>query len=324
MLKRKYSLLLFILFFQFSISDEIIQINTASSTQEIKTKYGIVSYEKRNTFESDRSYSFSYYIQVSNLKNLTNVNFPELRKKYEKYKVTVFLDGLDAVRINFIEFNIRICYLILTEILYKTSYINKKICIFDNDENVVYFGSDDFINKNLKKFTFYSNDTFTQIITSNSSYTIPKTINFIDFLSIFTFDLIINKLLFGNKYKNFFIGGDNVHTYENGKYNISFKLNNKLLKLGNVKKGIIYSNSFFENFFYSQYDLDKNEFTFYLSPYKYKDGLVSELNEEIIYKTSNISIIIYFFIVLGITYAIISRNKKRKNEEYPINITDVY
>ena len=324
MLKRKYSLILFILFFQYSISDEIIKINTESSTQEIKTKYGIVSYEKRNTFESDRSYCFTYYIQVSNLKNLTNVNFPKLRKKYEKYMVTIILDQQDIVRMNFIEFNIRICYLILTEILYKTGYINQKICVFDNDENVVYFGGDDFINKNLKKFTFYSNDTFTQIITSNSSYTIPITINFIDFLSYFTFDLIINELLFGNKYKNFFIGGDNVHIYENDKYNITFKLKNKMIKLGNVKNGKIYSNSFFENFFYSQYDLDKNVFIFYLSPYKYKDGLVSELKEEIMYKTSNISIIIYFFIVLGITYAIISRNKKRKNEEYPINITDVY
>ena len=324
MLKRKYSLILFILFFQYSISDEIIKINTESSTQEIKTKYGIVSYEKRNTFESDRSYCFTYYIQVSNLKNLTNVNFQKLRKKYEKYMVTIILDQQEIVRMNFIEFNIRICYLILTEILYKTGYINKKICVFDNDENVVYFGGDDFINKNLKKFTFYSNDTFTQIITSNSSYTITKTINFIDFLSYFTFDLIINELLFGNKYKNFFIGGDNVHIYENDKYNITFKLINKMIKLGNVKNGNIYSNSFFENFFYSQYDLDKNVFIFYLSPYKYKDGLVSELKEEIMYKTSNISIIIYFFIVIGITYTIISRNKKRKNEEYPINIIDVY
>ena len=72
---------------------------------------------------------------MSNLKNLSNVNFPELRKKYEKFKVTFLLEQSDKVKINFIEFDNRICYLILTEILYNAGYINKKICVFDNEEN---------------------------------------------------------------------------------------------------------------------------------------------------------------------------------------------
>lgn len=67
MLKTKYPFILFILFFKYIFSNDIIKINTKSSYDEIKTKYGIVLYEKRNTIESDRSYCFTYYIQMSNL-----------------------------------------------------------------------------------------------------------------------------------------------------------------------------------------------------------------------------------------------------------------
>ena len=324
MIKTKYSFILFILFIHYTFSNEIIEINTKSSFEEIKTKYGIVLYDKRNTIESDRSYCNSYYIQMSNLKNLSNVNFPELRKKYEKFKVTFLLEQSDKVKINFIEFDNRICYLILTEILYNAGYINKKICVFDNEENIVYLGGDDFINKNLKKFIFYSNDTFTQLIANSSSYEITQNINFMDFISYFTFDLIINELILGNKNKNIIVASNKFYKNASEKYNITFKLKNKIIKLGVVNNGNIYSDSFFNNFYYSEYNLEKNEFIFYLSPSKYNDNIVTETNNEMMYKTNNVSIIIYFFIVLSISYAVISRNKKRKNEEYPIDISDVY
>lgn len=324
MIKTKYSFILFILFIHYTFSNEIIEINIKSSIEEIKTKYGIVLYDKRNTIESDRSYCNSYYIQMSNLKNLSNVNFPELRKKYEKFKVTFLLEQSDKVKINFIEFDNRICYLILTEILYNAGYINKKICVFDNEENIVYLGGDDFINKNLKKFIFYSNDTFTQLIANSSSYEITHNINFMDFISYFTFDLIINELIFGNKNKNIIVASNKFYEYASEKYNITFKLKNKIIKLGVVNNGNIYSDSFFNNFYFSEYNLEKNEFIFYLSPSKYNDNIVTETNNEMMYKTNNVSIIIYFFIVLSISYAVISRNKKRKNEEYPIDISDVY
>ena len=324
MIKTKYSFILFILFIHYTFSNEIIEINTKSSFEEIKTKYGIVLYDKRNTFESDRSYCNSYYIQMSNLKDLSNVNFPELRKKYEKFKVTFLLEQSDKVKINFIEFDNRICYLILTEILYNAGYINKKICVFDNEENIVYLGGDDFINKNLKKFIFYSNDTFTQLIANSSSHDITQNINFMDFISYFTFDLIINELILGNKNKNIIVASNKFYKNASEKYNITFKLKNKIIKLGVVNNGNIYSDSFFNNFYYSEYNLEKNEFIFYLSPSKYNDNIVTETNNEMMYKTNNVSIIIYFFIVLSISYAVISRNKKRKNEEYPIDISDVY
>ena len=324
MIKTKYSFILFILFIHYTFSNEIIEINTKSSFEEIKTKYGIVLYDKRNTIESDRSYCNTYYIQMSNLKNLSNVNFPELRKKYEKFKVTFLLEQSDKVKINFIEFDNRICYLILTEILYNAGYINKKICVFDNEENIVYLGGDDFINKNLKKFIFYSNDTFTQLIANSSSHEITHNINFMDFISYFTFDLIINELILGNKNKNIIVASNKFYEYASEKYNITFKLKNKIIKLGVVNNDNIYSDSFFNNFYYSEYNLEKNEFIFYLSPSKYNDNIVTEINNEMIYKTNNASIIIYFFIVLSISYAVISRNKKRKNEEYPIDISDVY
>ena len=324
MIKTKYSFILFILFIHYTFSNEIIEINTKSSFEEIKTKYGIVLYDKRNTIESDRSYCNSYYIQMSNLKNLSNVNFPELRKKYEKFKVTFLLEQSDKVKINFIEFDNRICYLILTEILYNAGYINKKICVFDNEENIVYLGGDDFINKNLKKFIFYSNDTFTQLIANSSSYEITQNINFMDFISYFTFDLIINELILGNKNKNIIVASNKFYKNASEKYNITFKLKNKIIKLGVVNNGNIYSDSFFNNFYYSEYNLEKNEFIFYLSPSKYNDNIVTETNNEMMHKTNNVSIIIYFFIVLSISYAVISRNKKRKNEEYPIDISDVY
>ena len=322
--KTKYPYILFILFFHYISSNEIIKINTKSSFDEIKTKYGIVLYEKRNTYESDRSHCHTYYIQISNLKNLNNVNFPELRKKYEKYKVTFFMEQLDKVKFNFIEFDIRICYIILTDILYDAGYINKKICVFDNEENIVYLGGDDFINKNLKKFIFYSNDTFTQLLANSSSYEITHNINFMDFISYFTFDLIINELIFGNKNKYIIVASNKFYKYASEKYNITFKLKNKIIKLGVVNNGNIYSDSFFNNFYFSEYNLEKNEFIFYVSPSKYNGNIVTEINNEIMYKTSNVSIILYFFIVLSISYAIISRNKKRKNEEYPIDISDVY
>ena len=324
MLKTKYPFILFILFIHYTFSNEIIEINIKSSFEEIKTKYGIVLYDKRNTIESDRSYCNSYYIQMSNLKNLSNVNFPELRKKYEKFKVTFLLEQSDKVKINFIEFDNRICYLILTEILYNAGYINKKICVFDNEENIVYLGGDDFINKNLKKFIFYSNDTFTQLIANSSSHDITQNINFMDFISYFTFDLIINELILGNKNKNIIVASNKFYKNASEKYNITFKLKNKIIKLGVVNNGNIYSDSFFNNFYYSEYNLEKNEFIFYLSPSKYNDNIVTETNNEMMYKTNNVSIIIYFFIVLSISYAVISRNKKRKNEEYPIDISDVY
>ena len=324
MIKTKYSFILFILFIHYTFSNEIIEINTKSSFEEIKTKYGIVLYDKRNTIESERSYCNTYYIQMSNLKNLSNVNFPELRKKYEKFKVTFLLEQSDKVKINFIEFDNRICYLILTEILYNAGYINKKICVFDNEENIVYFGDDNFINKNLKKYIFYSNDTFTQLLANSSSHDITQNINFMDFISYFTFDLIINELIFGNKNKNIIVASNKFYEYASEKYNITFKLKNKIIKLGVVNKGNIYSDSFFNNFYFSEYNLEKNEFIFYLSPSKYNDNIVTETNNEMMYKTNNVSIIIYFFIVLSISYAVISRNKKRKNEEYPIDISDVY
>ena len=252
MIKTKYSFILFILFIHYTFSNEIIEINTKSSFEEIKTKYGIVLYDKRNTIESDRSYCNSYYIQMSNLKNLSNVNFPELRKKYEKFKVTFLLEQSDKVKINFIEFDNRICYLILTEILYNAGYINKKICVFDNEENIVYLGGDDFINKNLKKFIFYSNDTFTQLIANSSSYEITHNINFMDFISYFTFDLIINELILGNKNKNIIVASNKFYKNASEKYNITFKLKNKIIKLGVVNNGNIYSDSFFNNFYYSE------------------------------------------------------------------------
>lgn len=120
------------------------------------------------------------------------------------------------------------------------------------------------------------------------------------------------------------MAGNKFYLNGNEKFNLAFKLKNKMIKLGFVNVGKIYSDSFFNNFYFSEYNLEKNEFIFYLSPSKYNEGLVTEINNEIIYKTNNISIIIYFFIVLGITYTVIYRNKKRKNEEYPINISDVY
>lgn len=63
---------------------------------------------------------------------------------------------------------------------------------------------------------------------------------------------------------------------------------------------------------------------FFLDSYKYKDDIVTDINNQVIYKTSNISIMIYLFIILSISYAIINRNIKNKNEEYPIYISDVY
>ena len=88
-------------------------------------------------------------------------------------------------------------------ILYKTGYINKKICIYDIVKHIIYFGGDDFINKNIKKSNFYANDTFKQIITNNSIYNINKTIYFMDLLSYSAFNLNIVKILFGDHNNNY-------------------------------------------------------------------------------------------------------------------------
>ena len=319
-----YLFVLFFLFFHCLNSNEFIEFNPDNSFEEIKTKYGIIIYEKHSVSElnTDRSPDVKYYFRISNLKNTSNINFSELRKKYAKYKVSIILDQPEKIKINFIENNKKICYLILTEILYITGYINKNICVYENNKRIIYLGGNDFINKKLRKFTFYENDTFTQIIANNSIYNISQSINIIDVLSLSNFNLIIDKILSGNNNNYYYFGSDCIH-FKGSKYEISFKLQNKMINLGVVNSNQI-ALSFLDYFIFREYDLDKNEYTFYLDSYKYKNDIVTDINNQAIYKTSNISIMIYLFIILSISYAIINRNIKNKNEEYPIYISDVY
>ena len=89
-----------ILFYHYLHSNEIIKFYPDNQIEEIKTKYGIILYEKLLDFELDidRSSCVKYYIRISNLKNLGSVNFTEIRKKYEKYKVSLFLEQLEKVK----------------------------------------------------------------------------------------------------------------------------------------------------------------------------------------------------------------------------------
>ena len=54
-----------------------------------------------------------------------------------------------------------------------------------------------------------------------------------------------------------------------------------MIKLGMVETGKI-AFSFFDKFLFREYDLDKNEFFFYLALNQYKEDIITEINNQII------------------------------------------
>ena len=84
--------------------------------------------------------------------------------------------------------------MLITEIFYRTGYINKKLLIIDQKYESVYFGDNKFINQNFTKFSFNEKDIATQIITPKETINIRQTFNIFDIILFYDFDKLFQKI----------------------------------------------------------------------------------------------------------------------------------
>ena len=71
------------------------------------------------------------------MKNISALDFQELNKEYKKYDTYIFLPKNNIITINTNGYFEK-SFMLITEIFYKTGYINKKLLIIDQKYENVY------------------------------------------------------------------------------------------------------------------------------------------------------------------------------------------
>ena len=323
MIKFKCQICLLFVFNLFSCnSSNIIKIDLQKYKYEIKTTYGVIIYEYGHVygdFEPRTPLSPEVYFQFTNIKNISALNFVELRKEYKKYNIYVTFEQINIIKIVAHHLNKERCFMLMTEIFYKTGYIHKKMCVIETNPKYVYFGDNSFINKNTKKFSFKENDTISQIITHFSVENVNKKVNIFNIINFNDFDCFLEDVLKNNYYLEYTKGYGHHKIYTN----ITIIMGNKKIKIEKYNTLYAFNFKFFENFFFREYDLENNEVNLYLN--NAADDIVIEENDKIILnQTNNIAIFVFCFVILSVVWSVISRYNKNNNIEYPNNIFDLY
>ena len=139
-----YLLIFLILIISYINSNELIKINIKYQIlpyeYKIRTKYGFIIYQAYTGTEFPSEKNF-FYIELIDVKNITVLNFEELREEYKKYDIYVthfdYFEEKNIIRIN-PNGNFEKSFMLITEIFYKTGYINKKLLIIDQKYENVY------------------------------------------------------------------------------------------------------------------------------------------------------------------------------------------
>jgi len=127
------------------------------------------------------------------MKNTSALNIEELNKEYKKYGIYIFLPENNIITINTNGYYEK-SFMLITEIFYRTGYINKKLLIIDQKYESVYFGDNKFINQNFTKFSFNEKDIATQIITPKETIKINQPFNIFDIILFYDFDKLFQKI----------------------------------------------------------------------------------------------------------------------------------
>ena len=103
---------------------------------QIRTKYGYILYKDYTATDiiAEKKY---YYKELSDMKNISALNIEELNKEYKKYDIYIFLPENNIITINTNGYYEK-SFMLITEIFYKTGYINKKLLIIDQKYENVY------------------------------------------------------------------------------------------------------------------------------------------------------------------------------------------
>ena len=322
MIKFKYQICLLFVFNLFSCkSNNIIKIDLQKYKYEIETPYGVIIYEYGHVYgdyELRTPLSPEVYFLFTNIKNISALNFVELRKEYKKYNIYVALEQINKIKIVAHHLNKERCFMLITEILYKTGYINKKICVIETNPKYVYFGDNSFINKNIQKFSFKESDTISQVITRFSVENINKKVNIYNIINSNGFDHFLEDVLKDNYYLEYTKGSEHYKIYTN----ITIIIGNKKIKIEKYNTLYTFKFKFFENFFFREYDLENTEVNLYLN--NAADIVIEENDKIILNQTNNITILIFCFVILSVVWTVISRYNKNNDIEYLNNIFDVY
>ncbi len=99
-------------------------------------------------------------------------------------------------------------------------------------------------------------------------------------------------------------------------------MGNKKIKIEKYNSLYNFKFKFFENFFFREYDFENNEVNLYLN--NAADIIIEENDKIILNQTSNITILIFCFVIFSVVWTVISRYNKNNNIEYSNNILDVY
>ena len=267
MLKAKLIFVLLILIQCNNDNDGIIKIEMNKNRQEqiIPTNNGDIIYKffirEKDAIGGPSAYEYSGYYELKNMKNLNLLFYnPETRN------LDISGDNKDIVTIGFDSVifaeldsnNNKLC-----ELFYTAKYINKKIFAFKNPFK--YFGGiPNNIKNNLNKFTFYKNDSVSEIEINFDKNKNNNNINInlidnnkIEFRSdthliCLSHDIFskFENILFNKYKKNEYIYDINYKryslfdlTYEQKKLfpDIKFKIRNMIITLN--KKDLIYEDS---------------------------------------------------------------------------------
>lgn len=320
----KYLLKFLIFIIAYTNSNELIKIDLVPKYSspfltfeyQIRTKYGYILYKDYTATDiiAEKKY---YYKELSDMKNISALNIEELNKEYKKYDIYIFLPENNIITINTNGYFEK-SFMLITEIFYKTGYINKKLLIIDQKYENVYFGDNEFINKNFTKFSFNEKDIATQIITPKETINISQTLNIFDIILFYDFDNLFQKIC----------DFDYSKEGENSKIYMTVIIGNKKIKIKKLNSDEHFSEKFAYNFIFREYNLEKNELTFY-SNSNSGDVIIEEKNEKTKlneFKFNLIIIFIFCFIILNITFLVANRYKnkiKNTKNEYEEELDDV-
>jgi len=134
-------------------------------------------------------------------------------------------------------------FILITEIFYKIGYINKKKLIIDQKYENVYFGDNEFINKNFTN----EKDIATQIITPKETINISQTFNIFDIILFYDFDKLFQKIC----------DFDYSKEGENSKIYMTVIIGNKKIKIKKLNSDEHFSEKFAYNFIFREYNLEK-------------------------------------------------------------------
>ena len=318
--KLIYLISLLILFFlcNCNLDDNIIILDKHKLKNEIKTKVGLIVFQRDVETNFDLKFGNNERNTVFHiiLENTNNLNLEELKEKYKKYHINIFFYQLNILRIVSHKYNTEIRDLLITEVLYQTGYINKKIYSVGDIDNYIYFGGIPKNFKYYKKFILNKNDIISKIEVDKYIIDIKrKKYNFFDLFFNDNFISFINDNLRkfndndDSKYSNLKIKIGNKIIFYKHKYCNKFKYN----IVDNQIKGLKNLRSFMSNFIYREYNLEKGEVNLYLDAPK---DIIEE-NKEIILNNSSFDFMIFVMVVLIVVFIIIiNYHKNLKNNKF--------